>query len=81
MILLSEGMEELREEVDAEGRLQVKVVRKGMKQEAAEIAGVIWSARNLKATVAVAPLAERGQIPGQSAGKRLFMGVAVARPQ
>ena len=29
MILLAEGMEKLREEVDADGKLQVKVVRKG----------------------------------------------------
>ncbi|MCF7731410.1 MAG: transposase, partial [Akkermansiaceae bacterium] len=33
MILLAEGIENLREEVDAEGELQVKVVRKGMKKE------------------------------------------------
>ncbi|MCF7676136.1 MAG: hypothetical protein K9M97_12375, partial [Akkermansiaceae bacterium] len=33
MILLEEGMEKLREEVDADGKLQVKVVRKGMKKE------------------------------------------------
>ncbi|MCF7733942.1 MAG: transposase [Akkermansiaceae bacterium] len=33
MILLAEGMEKLREEVDAEGKLQVKVVRRGMKKE------------------------------------------------
>ncbi|MCF7674350.1 MAG: transposase [Akkermansiaceae bacterium] len=36
MILLAEGMESLREEVDADGKLQVKVVRKGMSKEVAE---------------------------------------------
>jgi hypothetical protein len=36
MILLAEGIEKLREEVDAEGKLQVKVLRKGMSREVAE---------------------------------------------
>ncbi|MCF7733980.1 MAG: hypothetical protein K9N23_20005, partial [Akkermansiaceae bacterium] len=36
MILLEEGIEKLREEVDADGKLQVKVVRKGMSREVAE---------------------------------------------
>jgi hypothetical protein len=36
MVLLAEGIEKLREVVDADGKLQVKVVRKGMSKEVAE---------------------------------------------
>ena len=36
MLLLDEGEEELKEVRDADGRLEVKVVRKGMKKEVVE---------------------------------------------